>query len=659
MSSQQSKPKKIEPPCQDVFLRLCSDLYKYILRKIFRKYISPNGTKSKKNKNILNELDEDLSEMKWVYYEDESNVNEEEKMKDIFKNNVFLEQVKDCYKCLKIVIKSLEENKKNLELLNSKFVIGVEKMKYLSELNCKLNQLFQQNNNTTETNINQNTQGNLLMSNNFNILNELKIINSLNDINTTDTKGTINQISSFTNNPISNNGTLVVNKTINENSIINEKNKINENYTNINKSAPVEKNQEKKPSNLSWFGEENDCSKSNSSVKDDSSNEEHKNLLKRKVGREESFNMDKKENNKNCKSSNILKMPNLRNEQNIIFQGKNEIQKGSLGNDQVCHELKSNLEVPNKTNCSFSEENINSINSKSEENELEKEFESALKKQFSSLYLSLNDLGEEQKEKIMEMNKILKGISNIKFNRKNGDITGPYLIGCYKNFNLVELSNVFTPIDLLFKLKNIKINGNDTLFNSEVNFIIKEIFEKKLKLNFRENCKNINKNNEMARISIKCRIQRKSDIFINFNVIFVNINITNYNYREGLIQNLFKSINFYNNQNIKLIALFFRNWRRKFRLYFIIPEILDIIIFCYYNNSSSFPATIENILFDLFNGEIELKNKEFKREDNIQEIGKIVNEWFLSPNHKTLLNNAIMTTQDYIMKKDFVSIFKE
>ena len=77
----------------------------------------------------------------------------------------------------------------------------------------------------------------------------------------------------------------------------------------------------------------------------------------------------------------------------------------------------------------------------------------------------------------------------------------------------------------------------------------------------------------------------------------------------------------------------------------------------------SLSLTIENIFYDLFNGEMNFNskknNKICKDEDNMKDITEFINEWFKNKEYKNMLNNAIISTQENILKNDFYSTFNE
>ena len=120
------------------FHRICKDLYKFIQKRIIRKYVNPNM-----KYEPVNSLGDIISRNKeWKYYNTQEKISEEEKILDIFKDNVFLSELKSYYESLEKIINILDENEHNVELLQKDIEVGEKKIEMLSKLNMQLNQLF-------------------------------------------------------------------------------------------------------------------------------------------------------------------------------------------------------------------------------------------------------------------------------------------------------------------------------------------------------------------------------------------------------------------------------------------------------------------------------------------------------------------------------------
>ena len=140
--------KKKELTLQETFYNLCKDLIRYIDRKIVKKYISPNQAQVPKEKRIYNK-DKDKERKynnNWRYFYEDEETTEEERVKDIFKNNTFLINLQKLYNSLNIIVINMEENKKNIEILNKKLENESQKLKLYGEINYEISKYLIQNN---------------------------------------------------------------------------------------------------------------------------------------------------------------------------------------------------------------------------------------------------------------------------------------------------------------------------------------------------------------------------------------------------------------------------------------------------------------------------------------------------------------------------------
>jgi len=684
MSSDKAKNKDIIN-----FHRLCRDLYKYIQRKVIKRYVNPDMTYAEINKqNSLNNI---INEKEWKYYNSDD-ISEEEKILDIFKDNVFLSQIQKCYESLEIVITSLNENQKNIEFLQKNIEVGEHKIKLLSQLNSQLNQFFKSKN-ENETQLQSQSQPKNSSSNNnktnvlerlnlvksLNILNDLQIFNSINDQKNQD-KITNKNNTNSTNTTITNNNNIILDNKIINNNIGDHKSKGNVDLV----QEPVEDNHY---SNDYINIKKNDWKllnrKNKRDKKDDDEYEEINNSIEYPKAKNsfiknnqnfgnKKFNKIKKSNySYNDINSNINK-----NGQNFPKFNKN-INEEDIDNNNIQHKNSESSTASKKSDISTDKEDNESKqnNQKQKENEnnencqnkeskptgdniLEIQFEKVLRQEFSSIY-SPNQKFESNKEIIREIKIVLKKINNLKFNRAN-KFDDPYLIGSYSHFDLNNLLDNIPAIDILFKCKDIKSFD-------ELKGIAVETMQKKLCFNYIEIAKDYDKQNEIVKMVNKCKIKSKNDnnnnIFLFINLFFVGINLSSYNKKEQSINRFLFSNNIFDDKGKILICLFFRRWRRKFKLFFIMPEFLDIIINFYFNEKDSLSLTIENIFYDLFNGEMNFNskknNKICKDEDNMKDITEFISEWFKNKEYKNMLNNAIISTQESILKNDFYSTFNE
>ena len=158
------------------FHYLCKDLFKYIRRRIIKKYVFPE----------LSLFEEEPRY--WKYYKgDNEIITKEEKLHNLFKDNAFLKQIQKFYESLETIIYVLEENEKNFEMSKKEIEIGEKKINLLFEVNRQLNQFFNPGadipliqKNKFSGKDSKNITSHLSLVKLMNILNELKIINTLN-----------------------------------------------------------------------------------------------------------------------------------------------------------------------------------------------------------------------------------------------------------------------------------------------------------------------------------------------------------------------------------------------------------------------------------------------------------------------------------------------
>ena len=241
--------KKKETTIQETFYNLCKDLIRYIDRKIIKKYISPNQAQVPKEKRII---EKKYNDDKWRYFFEDEETTEEDRIRDIFKDNNFLFNLQNLYNSLNILVNNFEENKKNLEELEKKIEMENQRSKLFGEINSELIKYLIENkiniNNLNQNDIIkacENLKNNDIIKNispdmiqqflNNSIKNEIPQNNYFNNNNNFNIEQNIN------NNSLNNNNTLNTNKeTTNSNSIdVNKKITQNENKLFKNKSIPT------------------------------------------------------------------------------------------------------------------------------------------------------------------------------------------------------------------------------------------------------------------------------------------------------------------------------------------------------------------------------------------------------------------------------------
>ena len=135
--------KNKELTLQETFYNICKDLMRYIDRKIVKKYVSPNQAQIPKDKKINENIHKDN---KWRYFFEDEDTTEEERIKDIFKDNNFLFRLQKLNNELNSVIINMDENKIKKEKLHEMLNQENEKMKLSSEMNNQLINYFMEKN---------------------------------------------------------------------------------------------------------------------------------------------------------------------------------------------------------------------------------------------------------------------------------------------------------------------------------------------------------------------------------------------------------------------------------------------------------------------------------------------------------------------------------
>ena len=686
------------------FHRICKDLYKFIQKRIIRKYVNPNM-----KYEPVNSLGDIISRNKeWKYYNTQEKISEEEKILDIFKDNVFLSELKSYYESLEKIINILDENEHNVELLQKDIEVGEKKIEMLSKLNMQLNQLFnpkdnEQNNSNNNSNNSSKSKGNNNSNNvldkihlvkSLNILNELQFFNNNNNIGEKD-KIIKNNNTTTSNTTITNNNNIIVDNKIINNNIRPVKSDISKERDKIEFKEELNKkdNSLNKQNNSNKNKNKNKNSQQNKQKNIQNSDINEIKLLNKKVKRE-NVPINKEEEflditaskskdgllipnfvNNNNEAKNIINTNNSHEElsspprANNNIDNNNNINQNNNTNDNNKNNP-SEKEQDNPKNSSLgNNDNPQSSEQKAEnsedQNSLEYEFEKVLKDKFAFMINAPhNKLPKFKKDIMTEINNILKKIPNLKYNRRD-KFDDPYIVGSYAHFAVINLMDYIPPIDIMFKCKNIKSV-------KELKDIVDETMKKKMGFNYLELGNEYDKKNEIVKFYHKCKFNKgqkdNNSLFFFFNIIFVGINMSNFNQKETSINRFYFNNNgMYEGKGKILISLYFRRWRKKYNLSFMMPEFMDIIINYYYNDKNNLSFIIEEIFLALFNGNFNfLEKKEGEENDNIntsedvenlKEIKKFIFEWYDNPEYKKKMTDAILDTQELIMNSKFYNTF--
>ena len=575
---------------QDTLYQLCQALLRFINRKIVKKYIFPNEAQLPKEKRGLELRANNI----WKYYLN-NDVTEEEKIKDVFKDDKFLLSLQKMTNSLNEVTGLIESNQKKMKMMEEKSKNKEEKINALSEINDLLSSFFK-NKEKGENSNNSNKNEDIIIDN---ILEKMKGFYSLQKYH----------------------------EDSNENKNNENGNKIDESHSMINNSELTEKNNTNNELDLliNNFGldelKEHDKD-NNNEIKDDNI------FLNKKTEREDNKSKTNKTKNKNKKKKNKIKSENKENNINNkdeqespsqkekekekinlpILKPKEEKKEDDIDEEIIKQILENELEENSNAN-DKSQEKKQIINldllSKDARKEL---FDIELRKKFTG-----NKRPKKENNIIKEIRNILNALEDKKIQEMknyNERISGPYLCGSFKVFRNLCAINYSREIDLVFKYK-------DMLLNQDIiNYSVKEVLENYLKLNIVKSTeikeKEVDEENKVVKIDVECTSKKldKNDI-IKFNVLFVDSGIGfNEKIIDELILNKKEFLVKTEEEKFMNISLFLRIWRRREHLFYLIPEMLDELTRKFLKPEKSMLNVILNVIYEIYNQFINLYPKD-------------------------------------------------
>ena len=577
---------------QDTLYQLCQALLRFINRKIVKKYIFPNEAQLPKEKRGLELRANNI----WKYYLN-NDVTEEEKIKDVFKDDKFLLSLQKMTNSLNEVTGLIESNQKKMKMMEEKSKNKEEKINALSEINDLLSSFFK-NKEKGENSNNSNKNEDIIIDN---ILEKMKGFYSLQKYH----------------------------EDSNENKNNENGNKIDESHSMINNSELTEKNNTNNELDLliKNFGldelKEHD-KENNNEIKDDNI------FLNKKTEREDNKSKTNKTKNKNKKKKNKIKSENKENNINNKDEQESPSQK-----EKEKEKEKINLPIlkpkEEKKEDDIDEEIIKQIL----ENELEENSNANDKSQEKKQIINLDLLSKDARKELFDIelrkkftgnkrpkkeNNIIKEIRNIlnaledkkiqEMKNYNERISGPYLCGSFKVFRNLCAINYSREIDLVFKYK-------DMLLNQDIiNYSVKEVLENYLKLNIVKSTeikeKEVDEENKVVKIDVECTSKKldKNDI-IKFNVLFVDSGIGfNEKIIDELILNKKEFLVKTEEEKFTNISLFLRIWRRREHLFYLIPEMLDELTRKFLKPEKSMLNVILNVIYEIYNQFINLYPKD-------------------------------------------------
>ena len=569
---------------QDTLYQLCQALLRFINRKIVKKYIFPNEAQLPKEKRGLELRANNI----WKYYLN-NDVTEEEKIKDVFKDDKFLLSLQKMTNSLNEVTALIESNQKKMKMMEEKSKNKEEKINALSEINDLLSSFFK-NKEKGENSNNSNKNEDIIIDN---IFEKMKGFYSL---------------QKYHEDSIENKN----NENINKN---------DENHSVINNSELTEKNNNELDLLINNFGldeiKENEKEKKeeikdeniflNKKTERDVKSKNNKNKKnKKKKNKEKSEN---KENNINTKDE--LEVPPKKEKINLpilkLKEEKKEKKDDDIDEEIIKQILENEVEENSNANDKPQEKkqmiNIDSLSKEARE----VLFDTELRKKFTG-----NKRPKKENNLIKEIRNIINALEDKKIQEMknyNERISGPYLSGSFKAFRNLCAINYPREIDIVFKYK-------DMLLNQDIiDYSVKEVLENYLKLNIIKSTeikeKEVDEENKVVKYLAECSSKKldKNDI-IQFNILFVDSGIGfNEKIIDELILNKKEFLIKTEEEKFMNICLFFRVWRRRNNLFYLIPEMIDELSRKFLKPDRSMLKVILNVIYDLYNQIVDLYPK--------------------------------------------------
>ena len=317
-----------------------------------------------------------------------------------------------------------------------------------------------------------------------------------------------------------------------------------------------------------------------------------------------------------------------------------DINKTNNNNKEVDEDILRLLLDDIENNKNEKKENDNKLNNIL----LEFLISSELEKHFSEVNI--------KNERIKIITDIISLIKTKNIKNFSPKINGPYLVGSYKTISNLPYINYVTSIDIMYTYKDIFIDKQ--IIDFTVNDIIKNI----LNLNIIETSKTFI--DKIVKIIVKCC--NNTNITLDFNIYFMDVGIE---YNKKIINDIILSeekINFENKEEEKKftnIILFLRIWRKKYKLLFIIPEILDEIAKKYFDPNKSIALVIFNVFYDLYNCICDLNSKKNQGISINHKlfIESLIKAWFDDEKNREEIKKAVLETNIMLTNKSFKTLF--
>ena len=384
----------------------------------------------------------------------------------------------------------------------------------------------------------------------------------------------------------------------------------------------------------------------------------------------------KKGKNKNKKINNIT----LKEKNNISNENSNQIPlKEEIANLPVLRpiidkkkdiiefefeseekDLKNNQKERNDPD--LNEDVLNLLLEGYEDNNKYKDTNNKLSKN-GSLELEFGEIINKEFSELNQKNirtKVIKGIlSSIKTNNiinYNPRINGPYLVGSYKTIPELPSINYLSPIDIMYTYKDILID------KKIIDYTINNIIKNYLNLNIIEKSESFEDDNKKIKIKVKCTNKINLNVIISFNIIFFDLEQNEKIINDIILDN--ETIIYENKEEHKKfinIILYLRVWRKKNKLFFIIPEIIDRIAKKHFDQNKNMGVVILNVFYDLYNGIIDFNSKinqgVLPKHKILME--NIIKNWFNNEKNCEMIKKSILETNRLINNKNFHVLFNK
>lgn len=736
--------KKKEQPLNETFYNLCKSLLRFIDRKIIKKYVFPNPAQLPKEQRGSERISINQGR-NWTYFYKEGQITEEDKVKDVFKDEKFLGYLQNLTSSLLFVVDYLEQNINIIKSYAEDTKNKEEKLNSLNELKNLLNNYFDKNEDNRTSN-GDNKYDILKNRNLLDIMNKLQSSSNTNQNNISDPKLTqniieINKIGSSksnvktSSNNLEDKNKIVTNFNDNglDNPIINNTKQIENNQqiidnndlnSNVKAKGFLEDKKEMNNKCLSAPNPNNINEIKNESIKSEPDSED-KNKLNNYIDSYKItlFNKEKMEKNSNEEEKSKLLPKNIDSQKdNTLLNKKKEREK----NDDK-EEIKSNINIgdapssekkkrknkknKNKNNnesqsntnqiplkekiqilpeiklkeekrkvsISFEPEfqeneeqskdeidfnkikkgiklnDINLLFQKGKNNEidnlsLEEEFDSGIKKELYDL--------DPNNNRIKTIKDILSLIKNNNIQNYNPRIKGPILVGSYRTVPDLPSINYFAPIDIMYTYKDILIDkkiADYTINNLITNHLNLNIVERSLGQHYDDK-------NNITKIIVKCTSEVNLSLIISFNIYFMDIGVET---NETILNNFIFGADKmkFENKDIEKkyinTILFLRIWRKKNKLFFIIPEILDEIVKHFFQENTNTGVSILNVFYCFYDLTRDFNSRKHFEDfpKNKSLIEKIVKTWFEDEKPREMIIKSVLETIIMINNKKYSEIF--